>query len=161
MIQPLNLPKALLQLKRKQDDVFVNCLVRKTELLLTPEEWVRQHILNALNDAGISLGRIMVENGLKYNQLTKRTDVVVVDSFGQPFLIVECKAPKVSLTIDTFQQWSNYQNTLKASFGLLTNGLSHVFINVESKEYTEIENALEFKNYVLSNILKGDQTNLK
>jgi hypothetical protein len=129
MIQALNFPLAPLQLKKKNNEVWVRCLIRKKELLLTPEEWVRQHTVNALNVTGISLGKMMVENGLKYNVLSKRTDVIAVDDFGKPWLVVECKAPQVKLSTEVFQQWSSYQNVIQAPFGLLTNGIEHFLID--------------------------------
>lgn len=154
MIQALHLPKAPLQLKRKNQDLWIHCLIRKKDLRLTPEEWVRQHTIYAIHLGGISLGKIMVENGLKFNVLNKRTDIVVVNEYGLPHLIVECKAPSVELNVDVFQQWSNYQQILQAPFGVLTNGLESIFIDTEKKETESITDADLFVRYIESKILK-------
>ena len=44
-IVPLNLPKTNLILSRSGNNIHVNCLVRKKKIILTPEEWVRQHFI--------------------------------------------------------------------------------------------------------------------
>ena len=131
-------------MSRKGLIVHVSCLIRKTNLVLTPEEWVRQHVISGFQKAGISLGKITVENGTKYGSRVKRTDIIVVDSFGAPLVIVECKAPHIPLTNDTFLQWSSYQKGIQAKYGLLTNGIQHYFIDLESNKVDLTDSELQF-----------------
>lgn len=69
--------------------------IRRRYVVLTPEEWVRQHFIGYLvNDRKVPASLISVEGSLKYNRLKKRSDIVVHDRQGKPRLIVECKAPR-------------------------------------------------------------------
>ena len=72
-IVPLNFPPTQLDLSRKSGKVFVKCLIRHKEILLTPEEWVRQHIIaHLINDLNYPQTLIGVEKSIQYNGLTKR-----------------------------------------------------------------------------------------
>lgn len=100
--------------------------VRKRWLVLTPEEWVRQHVVRYLQDQkGYPTGRMAIERGLKVNGMQRRTDVVVYDKLGAPHLIVECKAPTVKITQDVFDQIARYNLTLCVPYLLVTNGMDH------------------------------------
>ena len=93
---PLNLPKATLTLTRKDNVIFVNCLIRKKKMVLTPEEWVRQHYINYLSSYLLyPLSFISVEKELNYFGLKKRWDIVVVNNLFEPIILVECKAPNI------------------------------------------------------------------
>jgi hypothetical protein len=130
---PLNVPLAKLKLTRISGKVKVICLVRMKSVVLTPEEWVRQHILNFLIiHAGYPKGMIAVEFALKYNGGTKRCDILVLNELGAPLMIIECKAPNVKVNKETFYQISKYDNPLNASCLLITNGIKH-FTFLKSK----------------------------
>ncbi len=135
-IVPLNLPKTSLQLRKIDGRVHVRCLIRNKDLVLTPEEWVRQHTVAYLIQNGTSKGRIAVEYQLAYNGRIKRADIVVVDDEGNPFLLVECKAPDVSISETTLNQAAQYNKELNVRHVILTNGRSHytIFLDVESNE---------------------------
>lgn len=132
MIQPLALPKASLRLSKKGDDVFVWCVARKKTLLLTPEEWVRQHIIHFLvNHKSVPLGLIASEFSIKVNKLSRRCDVVVFGTDQQPKLIVECKAPEVVINQKVLHQVAQYNFQLNVDYLLLTNGVTHITCNVD------------------------------
>lgn len=133
MFPQLNLPKATLKITQKENQFFVWCVVRKKQLILTPEEWVRQHVLHfLLNERNVALGRINSEHLIPINGQKRRCDLVVVDQFGQPLLIVECKATHVPIDEKTFLQTSNYVRETNASFFWMTNGLHHVIMQCGS-----------------------------
>ncbi len=137
MIEALNLPKADLRLKRKNGEIFVWCIIRKKELLCTPEEWVRQHVIHKLiADDKIPEGLIASEYTLNYNGLSKRADVVVFNRSQEPRLIVECKATKIPITEETLFQIAQYNFALKVPYLMMTNGNHHVYcqINQETGE---------------------------
>jgi hypothetical protein len=139
MLPVLNLPVAPLKLVRSGERIKVQCLIRNSSVILTPEEWVRQHILNYLMaHQGYPKGRIAVEYTLKYNGLFKRCDILVTDQLGAPLCIVECKAPEVSLNMNTFHQIASYDHTLKARVLTVSNGLQHFSLlkNSENKGYS-------------------------
>jgi hypothetical protein len=128
---PLNLPKTNLKLSRKDSQIYVFCIVRMKKLILTPEEWVRQHFIAYLvEELKISIGRIASEYSLVYNNMNRRADIVVMDEFGKPYIIVECKAPQINLTDKTFFQIAQYQNTIPAKILILTNGVEHLAMNL-------------------------------
>lgn len=125
----LNLPPAQLKLSKEQETFFVWCIVRRKKLLLTPEEWVRQHVIHYLiHYKNTPIERINSEHLLKINGQNRRCDVVVTDAFGNAKLIVECKAPEINLDEKVFLQTSNYIQKSKAAFFWMTNGMNHVIV---------------------------------
>lgn len=125
MIQ-LNLPAFDYKIKKQQDKLYIYDQIRKKYLLLTPEEWVRQHFVHYLaHELKYPRGLITTEAGLKYNQLQRRTDIVVFDRRAKPYLIVECKAPGVSLSQKAFNQIAVYNKVLGANLLVVSNGLEH------------------------------------
>lgn len=134
-IVPLNLPKAPLKLTRKNGTVHVRCLIRNKDLVCTPEEWVRQHVVNHLiQNEKIGKGRIACEFEFKYNGRSKRADIVVFSSEGIPEMIVECKATDVSLSYDTFFQIAQYNHELNVKDLILTNGLQHMAVGLDDDQ---------------------------
>jgi hypothetical protein len=107
-IVPLSFPPTPLDLTRKSGKVFVKCLIRKKAILLTPEEWVRQHIIaHLIKDLNYPETLVGVEKSIQYNGLTKRWDIVVFNSDFKPHLLVECKAPSIKLNEDTLKHYAN------------------------------------------------------
>ena len=111
--------------------------LRRKHVVLTPEEWVRQHVVHYLADhLGYPRGLLALERGLRYNQRRKRTDLLALDPAGQPLLLVECKAPTVPITAETARQATTYNQTIGAPLLLLTNGLQHYCWRVNPVERT-------------------------
>lgn len=126
MFTPLNLPNAPLKITEKNERRFVTCLLRKKRVVLTPEEWVRQHLIHYLvAHKSLAQGRLAVEVSLKVNSLSKRADIVYYDQTLHPQLVVECKAPEVKLTSETVFQIATYNSQLNSKFLLISNGLDH------------------------------------
>ncbi|CAH1000485.1 hypothetical protein LEM8419_01638 [Neolewinella maritima] len=97
--------------------------IRKKWLVLQPEEFVRQLLLQFLiRDMKYNRNRITVERGVAVNGDPKRTDILVFDNDMRPFLLVECKAPKVPLSTDTFRQVAHYNGPLQVPFLMISNG---------------------------------------
>lgn len=112
--------------------------IRKKFVVLTPEEWVRSHVVQFLiKEKTYSKSLINVERQLKVNDIIKRYDVVVFNKDGSIFLIVECKAPSVPITQQTFDQIARYNLALNASYLMVTNGLEHYYcqMDFESQRY--------------------------
>lgn len=132
MIEPLNLPKADLRLKKIKGIVHVWCVIRKKDLVCTPEEWVRQHFIHFLiNERNIPIGLIASEYPLDYNGRLKRADIVVFNKKQDPVLIVECKAPKINLDEKTLFQIAQYNFHLDVDYLCLTNGLDHAYSQID------------------------------
>ncbi|MBD3903874.1 type I restriction enzyme HsdR N-terminal domain-containing protein [Chryseobacterium sp. Ch-15] len=112
--------------KKDKDKFFIYDLVRKTYLLLTPEEWVRQHWIHFyLTVKSYSTSALITEKKIVLNGLTKRIDLLITEK-AQPKILIECKAPQIKLTEKTFEQTARYNSVIGASEIILTNGLQHI-----------------------------------
>lgn len=132
MIEPLNFPNAPLHLIRKKELVYVTCLVRKRLVKLTPEEWVRQHMIHyLLTIKKASAGLIAVEKSIRVNGLNRRYDIVVADQAGRCKVLVECKATNVPLSEETVFQLAHYNSVLLADYVVITNGLQIFVAKIE------------------------------
>jgi hypothetical protein len=135
LITPLIFPKAPLELSKKNELVFVRCIIRKKLLLLSPEEWVRQHVLHFLNrQKQYPLSRLSVEKSIRYNGLIKRWDIVAYDVDFKPKILVECKQAAIKMSIDTFLQAASYQKIIQSENILLTNGKEVIYCSINSQE---------------------------
>jgi type I site-specific restriction-modification system R (restriction) subunit len=137
-MQKLDLPPCSLRLRPQEGKVQAYDVIRKKFVVLSPEEWVRQHVVHYLiSHKKYPRLHISVEKMLKVNGLSKRYDVVVFDRNGDILLIVECKAPGVKISQETFDQIARYNMTLNSQLLLVTNGLQHYCckINAELERY--------------------------
>lgn len=147
MLTPLNLPQVKLKLTQKGEKLFVWDDFRMKQVVLTPEEWVRQHFLHFLsNDKGVPKSLIAVEQGIQVNTMTRRCDAVIYNREGSPIAIVECKAPEIPLTEKTLQQIAQYNFKLRVNYLILTNGLQTItaFVNAEKKTIEYLEEVPSF-----------------
>lgn len=102
---------------------FIFDEVRKKWVVLTPEEWVRQHILHHLiHDKGFPKSLIAVERGIELNGLQKRFDIAVFATDGQAKMVIECKAPEEKLDQKVFEQIARYNLSLRVDYLWVTNG---------------------------------------
>jgi hypothetical protein len=123
----LNFPGYNFKLQKASPDgqsIKIFDIVRKKFLLLTPEEWVRQHLIHYLvNDRQFPLSLLSVEKKIVLNGLTKRTDIVAFGMNHKPFLLAECKAPDIIIDQKVFDQAARYNMVLNTRFYVLSNGL--------------------------------------
>ncbi len=123
------------EIKRDKDKFFIYDLVRKSWLLLTPEEWVRQHWVHYFHFVkGRNLSSLILEKKLVLNGTTKRIDLLVTEKTIAKIL-VECKAPEIKLTEKTFEQTARYNSVLEAEEIILSNGLHHIFAKFIDEQY--------------------------
>lgn len=142
-MQPLNLPTYSFKIKSNENNYAIFDIIRKKYMVLTPEEWVRQHLVHYLmKDKNYPISLIAVEKKLTINNLTKRTDILVFNTKGLPEIIVECKAPSVKITQASFDQIARYNLKLKANYLIVSNGLKHFFckMDIENERYIFLEN---------------------
>jgi hypothetical protein len=138
----LNLPAIAPQLSKEGEKVFIFDVLRKKNILLTPEEWVRQHWIHFLiASQGFPKGLVSAERGLVYNGLQKRTDLLVFDRQGSPYFLIECKAPEVEINQKVLTQAITYNQTLKCPFIGLSNGRKHVFMGYVEAEGIYLQQA--------------------
>lgn len=131
-MQPLNFPSYKFRFKNSENKLLIFDEVRKKFVALQPEEWVRQHVVRFLkNEKKYPASLINVEKQFKINGLVKRFDVIVFNSDGSVHLVVECKAPEVDITQQTFDQIARYNLSLKASYLMVTNGLDIIYCQLD------------------------------
>ena len=148
-MQNLNFPTYSFRFKNTENKVSIFDEIRKKFILLTPEEWVRQHVIHfLLLDKNYPKSYINVEKLIKINDLSKRYDVVVFQPNGEIFLLIECKAPEVAISQQTFDQIARYNLVLKAKYLMVTNGLNHYFcqMDFENEKYVFLKELPEYSN---------------
>jgi hypothetical protein len=148
-MQKLNFPTYTFRFKNSENKVAIFDEVRKKFVILTPEEWVRQNVVRfLLDEKKYPKSYVNVEKVIKINGLTKRYDVVVFQPNGQLFLLIECKAPEVAISQNTFDQIARYNMVLEAKYLMVTNGLNHYFcqMDFENEKYLFLKALPEFKS---------------
>lgn len=128
---PLNFPNYPFRLKKSGDKEYIWSLERRMWLALTPEEWVRQHVVKSLHERYGNAVQIVQEYAVDIFGLSQRVDIVVFDTDMYPLLIVECKAPEVALSDDVLAQAVRYNSVVGAAQIMITNGLDHRIFNAE------------------------------
>ena len=148
-MKKLNFPVYSFRFKNSENKVSIFDEIRKKFILLTPEEWVRQHVVQfLLQDKKYPKSYINVEKLIKINDLSKRYDGVVFQPNGDIFLLIECKAPQVPISQQTFDQIARYNLVLKAKYLMVTNGLNHYFcqMDFENEKYVFLKELPEYSN---------------
>ncbi|MBN2164868.1 MAG: type I restriction enzyme HsdR N-terminal domain-containing protein [Marinilabiliaceae bacterium] len=144
----LNFPKYQFRIKHNTNRDLIFDIVRKKYIALTPEEWVRQHVIKYLNEKKLYPVSLMaVEASVKVNRLSQRADIVIYSKTGIPKMIIECKAPSVTIDQKVFDQAARYNMSLNANYFLLTNGVNHycAIIDYKNNSYSFIPEIPEFK----------------
>ncbi|MCK5766487.1 MAG: type I restriction enzyme HsdR N-terminal domain-containing protein [Bacteroidales bacterium] len=136
-MQELNLPSYEFRLKKDDGQVRIFDEVRKKYVALTPEEWVRQHfIMYLINQKQVPAGLIILEKKLIMNKMSRRPDILIHNRQGEAVMIVECKAPEVNISQDTFDQVARYNSVLSVQYLVVTNGLQHFCCQMDYKGNT-------------------------
>jgi predicted type IV restriction endonuclease len=141
-METLNLPAYEFRVTERDDRRVIYDPVRQTYVRLTPEEWVRQHFVQYLiQELGVPAGLLATEAAFPYEGRSWRADVVAHDRRGDPLLLVECKAPSVSIGQDAFDQGARYNLVLGARYLVVTNGLTHYAcrVDLEAQEYAFLD----------------------
>ena len=148
-MQKLNFPAYTFRFKNSENKVSIFDEIRKKFIILTPEEWIRQHVIQfLLQDKNYPKSYINVEKLIKVNDLSKRYDVIVYQTNGEIYLLIECKSSDVKIDQNTFDQIARYNLTLKAKYLMVTNGLNHYFcqMDFENEKYIFLKELPNFEN---------------
>lgn len=148
-MQQLNFSKYSFRFKNSENKVLIFDEIRKKFIILTPEEWVRQHVIHhLLYELNYPKSHINVEKLIKINGLTKRYDVVVFQSNGEILILIECKAPSIAISQATFDQIARYNLVLHANYLMVTNGLNHYFcqMDFENEKYLFLKDLPAYTN---------------
>ncbi len=137
-MQQLNFPIYNFRFKNSENKVAIFDQIRKKFIILTPEEWVRQHVVQFLIvEKKYPKSLINVEKNLKINGLIKRYDVVVYKNDGSILILVECKSTSIKISQTVFDQIARYNLTLNAEYLMVSNGLNHYYskMDFENERY--------------------------
>ena len=128
----LSLPVFDIKIKQEAGATMVFDQIRKKYVVLTPEEWVRQHCIHYLvEEKYFPAGRMLLEREIRVNSLSRRVDLAVCDADGRILLLVECKAPEVPLNQEVFDQVARYNLPSRAACLMLTNGVQHIYCQID------------------------------
>ena len=149
-MQKLNFNDYSFRFKNSENKVSIFDEIRKKFILLTPEEWVRVHVIRFLiEEKNYPKSYINVEKAVKINGMNKRYDIVVFNKDGSIFLLIECKAPEITIDQKTFDQIARYNMILNANYLMVTNGLNHYFceMDFEKEQYTFLRDLPHFTSH--------------
>jgi hypothetical protein len=133
----LNFPECEFNMQRVGETAYIFDPIRKKYVALTPEEWVRQHLLHFLiEDRKCPPALMAVEVGFVYNKMPRRADVIVYDRKGKPLLVGECKAPDLAIRQAAFDQIARYNSVIGGRYLVVTNGLVHYCFQVDRLTHT-------------------------
>ena len=132
----LNFPPINLRATRDKGRIMVFDNIRRMYVVLTPEEWVRRHLVDYLiTHCHAPQLSIVEEYPVNINSTAQRADVVVMDNNAHPLVLVECKAPDVKIDSAVFEQATRYNAVVKARYIILTNGMEHYCYEFSDKGY--------------------------
>jgi len=131
-MEQLNFNHYPFTLKNRENKRYIFDVVRKKDILLTPEEWVRQHCVHyLLQEKKYPQSLINVEKKIKVYGRDKRYDVIVYTPQGDVTLLVECKAPHVPIDQTIFDQIARYNLSVNSQYLMVTNGLHHIYCQMD------------------------------
>ena len=134
-MQALNLPKYDFNLIHEEDKNKIFDPIRRAFFVLTPEEWVRQNFVRYLiEEKHFPAGLISIEKQMILNGMKKRMDILCYSKNGTPLLMVECKAPEVSISQSAFDQIGRYNIKQRLPYLIVTNGMDHYCAKIDFKE---------------------------
>ena len=143
-METLNLPTYSFSVKSEAGRTYIFDSIRKKYVVLTPEEWVRQHFIRFLiSEKGFPASLITVEQSFQFNKMQKRTDILVYNKQAEPVVLVECKAPSVSITPKVFDQIGLYNLSHRVPWLMVTNGIKHYCC-----QYVEQGDRYQFTDYI-------------
>ncbi len=147
MLPPLNFPNYQFDVTLREGKHYIFDPVRKKQVRLTPEEWVRQHIIRYLAEAlHYPVSHMVVEHALRLNNLTKRADLLVYNQALKPAFLIECKAPGIILNLKVMEQVSRYNLIFMVPWLMVSNGLIHyvAYVNHEERRVNQFDHIPDY-----------------
>ena len=146
-MEQLNFKRYPISIKIKENKRYIFDVVRKKDILLTPEEWVRQHCLHFLiSEKKYPKSLINVEKKIQVFGQVKRFDIAVFTPNGHVNILMECKAPDVSINQTTFDQIAQYNLKMNSTFLMVSNGIQHLYCRI-NEDRTAYEFLHELPTY--------------
>jgi len=126
--------------KERNSSIFIYDIIRQKYIILSPEEWVRQHWIHFLHyEKKMQKSKFVIEKKIELNGTTKRMDILIYKK-ENPFILIECKSPDIEISQATLEQSLRYNKVVQANFIILSNGLIHKLFQFDhiKNEYLEI-----------------------
>jgi len=150
-MKKLNLPSFQANIRQQEAKTEIFDVFRKKFVVLSPEEWVRQHFaLFMVNEKQFPRGLLALEYSITLESRKKRVDILAFSPEGKPLLAVECKSPSVSINQKVFDQIARYNMAFKVDYLIVTNGLQHYAckLNYTTLTYQFIEEIPNFADLI-------------
>jgi hypothetical protein len=141
-VQKLNLPAYDFHYRTEEGRQFVLDIFRKRYIHFTPEEEVRQRFARYLvEEKQYPASLIQTEYSLKVNEMKRRCDILIHKPAGKPAVLVECKAPGIKISRETFDQAARYNMAFRVKYLMVTNGLKHYccYLDFEQQKVNFLE----------------------
>jgi hypothetical protein len=143
---PIALPSFEFKIKEENQQTFIFDAIRKKYLVLTPEEWVRQHVIQLLiQQYGYPRGLFGLEKGHSFNELQKRTDIIIYNPEGKVILLVECKAHYEPINQKTMTQAMHYNLHHHAPIVVITNGIKTFCFESKNNKTTQLQDIPSYR----------------
>lgn len=139
VMEQLSFPEYTFRFSEVDRKKMIFDVVRKKYVRLTPEEWVRQHVLHFLiHEKEVPVSLIAVETAISYEGMSRRCDIVIYKN-SLPCMLIECKAPEVPLSSKTVEQIARYQSVLNVPYLWLSNGIHHLMLHLKDAKIQLLE----------------------
>jgi len=148
----LNLPSFKINIRNTNSKIEIFDEFRKKFVVLTPEEWVRQHFAHFLvNEKKFPKGLMVLEYFFNLEKRKKRADIIAFNYLAQPLLVVECKSAEITINQKVFDQIARYNMALKVKYLIVTNGMQHFacLLDYSNLSYQFLEEIPNFEDLVL------------
>ena len=145
----LNLPKYGIKINDDKGHQSIFDVLRRKYVALTPEEWVRQHFVHFLIEhKGYPKALMANEIQLAIGNKKLRCDSVLYDRTLKPRMIIEYKAPTVSITQKVFDQITIYNMLLHVDYLVVSNGIKHYCCRMDyaNQKYLFLEDIPDYQN---------------
>lgn len=134
----LNFEPYTFTFKNRENKRYIFDVIRKKDVMLTPEEWVRQHCIHfLLKEKQYPIGLINLEKNIRVCGRIKRYDIIVYKPNGKVNILIECKAPNVPINQHVFDQIAQYNLHANSEYLMVTNGIQHIYcqMDYDNKKY--------------------------
>ena len=147
----LNLPSFKIKLSGTIQKPMIYDILRRKHVALTPEEWVRPHLIHSMIQCKSYPASLMAnEVSLKYGSKSLRADTVLYNRSLKPIMIMEYKAPDIAITRNVFDQISAYNLLLHVDYLIMSNGMQHYCckMDYDRRSYTFLTDIPDYPDII-------------
>jgi len=136
---PLTQLKDRLKWKTVNGTMHLYDTIRKSYVVLQPEELVRQMLcIYLIEDVGYPASRFRLEKGTATNDKKGRYDILIYDKAVKPWMLIECKSHRVPLTQAVVDQLGGYNHNIGAPYMMVCNGINTMCYTRSDGQYLQV-----------------------